>query len=122
MSLAMDERKLPNANLASISESKIVDYLLSDKHRVGKNKAAFFKSFGFSHERWHELKDALFLHVQKNSLAEMEQTLYGMRYIVDGDLQAPDGSFLRIRSVWFVHTGEIVPKFITAHPLKRNKS
>ena len=47
-----------------------------------------------------------------------EVVLYGMRYIVDGDLQAPDGSFLRIRSVWFVHTGEIVPKFITAHPLK----
>ena len=72
----MDERKLPNANLASIPESKIVDYLLSDKHRVGKSKAAFFKSFGFSHERWHELKDALYQHVLKNSLAAMEQTLY----------------------------------------------
>jgi hypothetical protein len=121
-SLIMDERRLPNANLASIPESKIVDYLLSDKHRVGKSKAAFFKSFGFSHERWQELKDALCQHVLKNSLAQMEQTLYGMRYIVDGDLQAPDGSSPRIRSVWFVHTGEIVPKFITAHPLKRNKS
>jgi len=38
-------------NLASIPESKIVDYLLSDKHRVGKSKAAFFKLFGFRHER-----------------------------------------------------------------------
>jgi hypothetical protein len=122
ISMVMEKKKLPNANIAVIPESKIVDYLLSDKHRVGKSKAAFFKSFGFSHEWWQELKDALHQHVLKNSLAEIEQTLYGMRYIVDGDLQAPDGSFLCIRSVCFVRTGEMAPTFITAHPLKRNKS
>jgi hypothetical protein len=40
--------KLRNYEQAVVSESKITEYLLSDTHPEGKEKAAFFERFGFS--------------------------------------------------------------------------
>jgi hypothetical protein len=35
--------KLPNYEQVVITREKVVDYLLSDTHRDGRHKAAFFK-------------------------------------------------------------------------------
>jgi hypothetical protein len=42
--------KLPNHEHAVVPRAKILDYLLSDSHRDGQHKAAFFKRFGFAAE------------------------------------------------------------------------
>jgi hypothetical protein len=39
---------LPNADRALIDEARIREYLLSDAHPVGRFKAAFFRSLGFT--------------------------------------------------------------------------
>ena len=111
--------KLPDVEKAEIREAKVVNYLLSTTHPSGKSKAAFFTEFGFSADRWEELAVALTQHAVDNEVAREESTAFGTRYIVEGRLKAPDGTWLNIRCAWFVHKAGEGPKFVTAHPLKR---
>ena len=39
--------KLPNGDLAVIPPAKLLDYLLSEAHPVGRSKALFFRAAGF---------------------------------------------------------------------------
>lgn len=111
--------KLPNADATRIPENKIVGYLLSSTHRAGKSKAAFFVKHGFASSSWQALAHALRKHGAENPVLQAEETAYGTRYVVDGPLVAPDGSALNARTVWFINRGTTVPRFATAHPLKR---
>ena len=111
--------RLPGAYTAIIPASKIVDYLLSATHRAGKSKAAFFSAFGFSANDWQTMADALRSHAMENEIVEQETTAFGIRYVIDGRMSAPDGSVLNVRSVWFIDVGSMVPRFVTAHPLRR---
>jgi len=49
----------------------------------------------------------------------MEETVHGRRYVVDGQLSAPDGSRLNIRSAWYITPEDGAPRFVTAHPLPK---
>lgn len=110
---------LPNANAAEVPENKIVGYLLSTTHKAGKSKAAFFGKHGFDVANWQALARALRVHAEENPVLRTEKTAFGKRYVVDGPLLAPDGTTLNVRSVWFITTGTTMPRFATAHPLKR---
>ena len=39
--------RLPNASVAHVERSKILEYLLNEDHREGGSKAHFFRQFGF---------------------------------------------------------------------------
>lgn len=111
---------VPEADKAEISETKIVRYLLSPTHPVGRSKAGFFGKHGFNVKNWRTLASALRRHAAENVVASVRSTPYGARYVVDGPLAAPDGSTLNVRSVWFISETGSIPRFATAHPLKRN--
>lgn len=113
--------KLPQVELAQVPEAKIVGYLLSTTHRAGKGKASFFMEFGFDPDRWEELAIALKQHAMDNDVVLEEMTGFGTRYVIDGPLKAPDGTWLNVRSAWFIDDEGDQPRFITAHPLKRRK-
>jgi len=78
--------QLPSADLAIIEPSKLQDYLLSPFHPLGRFKAAFFASLGYSHERWQELdRDIREQHLIMD--AELgEITKYGRKYLIRGPL------------------------------------
>lgn len=109
--------KLPHFERAIIPQRKLTDYLLSRTHREGRNKAAFFASFGFTAGAWEMLADALRSHAAEYDVAESEGTLFGTRY-VEGALQVPDGRSPLVCAVWFIETGEMAPRLVTAYPLK----
>ena len=113
--------RLPNAEKAEITEAKVVRYLLSTTHRAGKSKAAFFMQFGFTVTRWQELADALKQHAVNNDITIEEKTIFGSRYVIEGRLEAPDGTWLNVRSAWFMDDDSDVPRFVTAHPLRRRR-
>ena len=50
---------MPNAHAASVSYSKVYDYLLNPMHPDNSGKAQFFVGFGFTSLRWDILRDAL---------------------------------------------------------------
>lgn len=112
--------RVPNAGSAEVPIDKIVGYLLSTEHHHGWAKAAFFRKHGFTADDPDVLAEALREQVRVYDVAGSSETAFGTRYIVDGSLAAPDGSRLNVRSVWFITRGTVVPRFVTAHPLKRS--
>jgi hypothetical protein len=51
--------KLPAAERAIIAQAKIRDYLLSTAHPVGRFKAPFFVSLGYTSANWRRLEEDL---------------------------------------------------------------
>jgi len=48
--------------------------------------------------------------------------ILGTRYIIEGAVEVPDGRNLKIRTVWFLESGAGTPRFVTAYPLKEERS
>lgn len=109
--------RLPNASLARVDKRKILDYLLRSEHPDGASKARFFARFGFTASGWRLLADALAAHGQRNEVVKVVETPYGTRYIVDGELEVPDGRHPMVRTVWVLDRGAESVRLITAHPL-----
>jgi hypothetical protein len=110
--------KLPNHQNAVASEPKLAGYLLSSSHAYGRHKAAFFTRFGFSADAWEALAQALFEHASQNELVRTEDSPFGKRDIIDGELSAPRRS-PRVRAIWFTQIDQDVPYFVTAYPVEK---
>lgn len=109
--------RLPNARLAVLDRRKITDYLLATGHPAGRAKAAFFQRFGFTAAVWPALRDALLDHARSAPIVSTADTPFGKKYILEGPLAVADGRKPRLRAVWFVATGETIPRFVTAYPV-----
>ena len=83
--------RLPNVERATVSEAKVTAYLLSESHPDGRGKARFFSRHGFSVARWEEMATALRRHAAENAVAEVVETAFGVRYVIEGALLTPDG-------------------------------
>ncbi len=74
--------------------------------------------FGFTLEKWEILAAALQLHVVECEIKKTEDTPFGKRFVLEGILQTPDDRKPQVRTVWFIDTGQEIPRFVTAYPLK----
>ena len=83
--------KLPEAGSALVDVPKVRDYLLSDTHPVGRFKAVFFRSLGYSLSHWQELAADLRRHAVENDAARTDSTAYGQKYEVYGTLSGAGG-------------------------------
>jgi hypothetical protein len=108
--------RLPNAERAIVDDRKIRDYLLSTEHPVGRFKATFFQSLGYSASDPKLLQEALLAHGGLGEAETGEASAYGQRYRVRGMLRGLAGRAASVVSVWIVPAGEEVPRFITAFP------
>lgn len=91
--------KLPHLENAIVPAAKITDYLLSATHRDGRHKAAFFTRFGFAVDDWETLAAALLRHATEHEVAKIETSPFGTRYVIEGELHAPDGRAPALRVV-----------------------
>jgi len=64
---------------------------------------------------------ALKQHARDNEITLEKKTVFGTRYVIDGPLKAPDGTWLNVRTAWFIDKDGEPPRFITAHPLRRRR-
>ncbi len=110
--------KLPNAHLAVVERAKITEYLLNPEHLYGASKARFFSQFGFHPADWEIMAQALHEHAQRYEVSGSNETSFGPRFEVDGELNTPDARAPRVRTVWQLDHGEFAPRFITAYPLR----
>lgn len=65
------------------------------------------------------MADALKLHAFTNELTKVEDSPFGKRCVIDGLLETPSGTSVNVRAAWFIETGEEIPHFVTAVPLKK---
>jgi hypothetical protein len=108
--------RLPNAELAEINPAKIGAYLLSETHPVGRSKARFFREAGFDESTIDLLSRGLLHIARTQEVVETSATVHGLKYVVEGGLDAPTGRRLRLRTVWIVDRGQERPRFVTAYP------
>ncbi|MDD5702529.1 MAG: hypothetical protein PHU23_10840 [Dehalococcoidales bacterium] len=108
--------RLPNAEKAIIEAEKIRDYILSPTHPVGQFKAAVFQKLGYSYENWEDFEQVLRKFILSYDAQEVEETRFGMKFIVEGSLAGPSGRAMQIITVWVILKGEAIPRFVTAYP------
>ena len=107
---------LPNHEQAYIPEPKLTEYLLSETHPVGRAKAEYFRSLGYTEANVDQLADGLLGIAKSEGVSQEVTTPYGTKYIVEGDLVAPTGAIVRIRTVWVIKSHDKRPRFLTAYP------
>jgi hypothetical protein len=106
---------LPNRDRAYVPESKLIGYLLSETHTVGKSKAKFFRGLGFDEANAAALGQELLSIAQTEAVAEVVHSSYGSKYVVDGLLEAPNRT-VKVRTVWIIELEDARPRFVTAYP------
>lgn len=108
--------RLPGADRAVIEPPKIRDYLLSWSHPIGRFKAAFFRSLGYTDSDSTRLEADLRELASSGDAVLGQASSYGQKYEVRGMLTGPSGRQAEVVTVWIVLTGEDVPRFVTAYP------
>jgi hypothetical protein len=108
--------KLPNAQNAEIASSKLLNYLLSAEHPVGKWKARVFRSCGFNSSNLALLREGLLSIARLEDVQDIIQGPHGTKYIIDGSLLGPKGDTLKVRSIWIIERDDRIPRFVTAYP------
>jgi len=112
----------PDWKSAYVPVRKITGYLLSDSHELGRSKAHFFKSVGYSLDRTDILsRDLKQIAVAHRVVAQI-QIQYGTKFVLEGRLFSPNGVVVKVRTVWFVSNAYSRPRFVTAYPLKYNEN
>jgi hypothetical protein len=109
--------KIPNAEYAIVPKAKVVNYLLSPTHFYGKTKEGFFTRFGFSLDEWEVFANSLKRFVQTTEMVREENSPFGKRFVVEGNLETPDGRNPFVRTIWFIENEEVIPHFVTAYPI-----
>lgn len=109
--------RLPNHDKAIVSKEKLTDYLLSEVHPVGRSKAQYFRSLGYSESNIAELSDGLLEIARENNVSETINTEFGTKYIVKGNLNVPRGILVELITIWIIESSSDVPRFVTAYPV-----
>lgn len=109
--------KLPNREEVHISAQKLIEYLLSETHPVGKSKARFFRDIGFDETKASLLERSLTAIAQQENVRESSSSLYGAKYVIEGMLETPSGNFVAVRTVWIIEKNKDIPRFVTAYPV-----
>lgn len=111
--------RLPRAEHAVIDSRKVREYILSRTHPIGRFKAAYFASLGYTSENWREVEAALRQAAVEGQAEAQEQTEFGQKYRVRSKLTGPTGRSAVIVSIWIVRHGETAPRFVTVMPEKQ---
>jgi hypothetical protein len=110
---------LPNAPFAEVPVEKLLAYLLDTSHELGRHKARVFRSIGYDLNHLAMLRADLRALALKNEATLDSTTPFGVKWRVSGVIVGPNGRGLRIRTIWIVRVGELVPRFVTAFPTRQ---
>ena len=108
--------RLPHAVKSRIEAEKVREYILSPAHPLGRFKAAFFEKFGYSAQDWDEFKECLRQLILSQEVTRVEETPYGQKCVVEGELRSPSGELLPVVTIWIILRGQGIPRFLTAYP------
>ena len=108
--------RLPRADSAICDEAKVRDYLLSREHPIGRAKARFFESLGYTRREWPVLQAGLLALAATGDAVPGAASTFGQLYVVRGILRGPAKRAAPVATVWMVRSGADVPRFVTAYP------
>jgi hypothetical protein len=111
--------KLPEAERAIIDPRKLRDYVLSPIHPVGRFKAKFFATLGFTPDNWKRLDSELRRLIREEAAELDEETPFGQKYLVRGGVTGPTGRMAIVISAWIILRGERFPRLVNVLPGSR---
>ena len=97
-----------------ISQDKLLRYLLLPREENDKSK--FLAAAGYTLATWEVLEHDLYQFAMRQEISELETSAYGVKYLVRGTLNGPNGRTLHVVTVWIsiAATGETC--FVTLFP------
>jgi hypothetical protein len=107
---------LPNRGKAYVPKEKLNNYLLSETHAIGRAKARYFRSIGYTADNADDLANALLMIGRSGNVCQEIASDFGTKYIIDGELPTPIGTTIQIRTVWVIDLNDDRPRFVTAYP------
>ncbi len=117
----MGSAGLPNRERAQVPAAKLIDYLLSETHPVGRSKARFFRGFGYGETNSELLERDLKSVAESGETEQTVSSLHGTKYVIRGLLKTPSGKTVEVRTVWILESGQDHPRFVTAYPTGRER-
>jgi hypothetical protein len=107
--------RLPRADAVEIDIRKVRDYLLSAKHPVGRHKARFFASLGFTGASVPEFIAEIRRIASTETVVSVDDTGFARKYTVGGELKGPLGT-AAIETVWIEERGKSFVRLVTVLP------
>jgi hypothetical protein len=107
--------KLPEADRVRIDEEKVRSYLLSRTHPVGRFKARVFAALGFDEGSTQAFVSELRRIAANGEVAQVEDTEFGRKYTVAGDLNGPVGS-AQVLTIWIQEARTSEVRLVTVRP------
>jgi len=108
---------MPHGDHVLISADKIIGYMLSETHPVGRSKARFFRSAGYTEKNWRALERELRRIAVSGETVDTIESDYGIKYVIQGMMRTPVVKKVPIITVWIVEKSQRYPRFVTAYPL-----
>ncbi len=108
--------RIPGGDKAFVDPAKVRDYLLSLEHPIGRFKAAFFGSLGYSRDSWQALQGEFKRLALSDDASTGAPSDFGQKFEVRATIEGPSGRRAAVVVVWIILKGEQVPRFVTAFP------
>ena len=102
---------------AIIATRKITEYLL--RWRPEDDKSAFLAQAGYTLETSERLLSDIREQLLPLEAELVEETEYGPKYVIRGELEGPNERPLRVVSIWMTEDATGETKFVTLYPDKR---
>lgn len=109
------DNRLPDPARSLVPPEKVRDYLLSPTHPVGRYKAGFFRSLGYTGEDWQRLQRDL-QALASERVTAIQRTEYGIKHQIRATITGPNGRSAAIITIWIVHHDEDQARLVTAYP------
>jgi hypothetical protein len=100
---------------AIISRDKVTGYLLSATHPIGRYKAAFFATLGYTANAPEVFERDLAALLEAET-SELDVTEFGRKFSSRGLLTGPNGRQAYVLAIWIILSGEHSPRLVTAYP------
>jgi hypothetical protein len=85
-------------------------------HKRGAAKARLLLGVGYRSDAPQVLESDLRAQHLSLDVTRRHENAYGVVYEIVGPIKTPNGSSVRLCSIWQVDTGTDVPRFITMYP------
>ncbi|ANV85275.1 hypothetical protein AWQ21_13380 [Picosynechococcus sp. PCC 7003] len=110
----MTQSQPPIATQFLISQAKLTQYLLILLPKNDKSK--FLSQAGYTFDNWQDRHDHLKTLAMKGKSEFLQQTPYGKKYKIKGELQGLGHKTLKVATIWMV--ADKIAKFVTLIPDK----
>ena len=97
---------------ADIPQEKLQNYLLVLLSK--DDKSQFLAQAGYVADNWQQLAQDLREQILSLKATPTQETQYGKKYVISGDLTGPNGRALRVKTIWIVTSRST--RFVTLFP------